>query len=226
MAHMKLKKRLHRVASAVTFALTVLTLSAGTAHEVQAAQDNNTKVNVGVTELTEGNVSFEVPLYYVLCVTKDENGTATTIAPKESYGIVNKSTKQQDVAVTQITVSGVTGGTWSLVGENELGTSTTDKKIAMTLGGVALPNVVAGATTETKIATKDVTTENVFYKGGKYTRLTPYDAQNPTGSTLTIPIEAKVADQFVAQNVKTVAQFKLSYTISPLNKNGDVLTAN
>ena len=223
MAQLKMKKRLRRVASAVTFALTVLTLSAGAVHGVQAAGNNKTKVNVGVTELTQGNVAFEVPLYYVLCVTNGAGGASKVVLPEETYSIVNKSSSKQAVAVTQVGVSGVKDGTWSLVAEEDLGNSPTDKKIAIKLGGIALPAVAAGSTTEFKTATND--SENTFYSNGKYKRLEAYDAGAPDASTVTVPIDAKVSDAFKAKNVKAVAQFRLTYTVSPLDKNGNVLKA-
>ena len=223
MAQLKMKKRLRRVASALTFALTVLTLSAGAVHIVQAAGNNKTKVNVGVTELTEGNVAFEVPLYYVLCVTNRADGASEDVQPKETYSIVNKSPSKQAVAVTQVGVSGVTNGTWSLVAEQDLGNSATDKKIAIKLGGIALPAVAAGSTTEHKTATN--ASDNTFYSNGKYKRLEAYDAAAPAASTVNVPIDAKVFNAFKAKNVKAVAQFRLTYTVSPLDKNGNVLKA-
>ena len=220
------KRRLHKVASAVTFALAVITLSGGAAHHVEAAQNGKTEVNVGVTQLTEGNVSFEVPLYYVICVTMDENGRVKVIEPDaDSYSIVNKSSGDQKVAVTQISVSGVNGGSWSLTGSQaDLGTSATDKKIHMTVGGIDLPAVTAGNTTPQAVDTAAST--NSFYANGKYVGMASYDANAPENSTIKVPIHSEVSSAYrVTQNARAVAQFRLAYTVSPLNKDGDVMKA-
>ena len=227
MAERRKTKKFHQVAGTATFALAALALSMGAVRTVSAQQvstNGKTEVNVGVTELTEDNVSFEVPLYYVMCVTEDANSrTATVTLPDEEYAIVNTSTGTQRVAVTGVGVSGVAGGSWSLVNtEGEL--SAAKKKIYMTVGGIALPAVTAGNTARQDVNT--VSSTNSFYNGTAYTSIAPYDGNAPADSKLTIPVTAKVDPAYqVAQDVKAVAQFRLYYRVSPLNASGDVMRA-
>lgn len=223
------KKKICRAAGVVTFALAACILTGSAVPSVQAASvsKGKTEVNLGVTELTETNVSFEVPLYYVMCVSKDAHGKATVLLPEEDYSIVNKSptVTGQAVAVTEIKVTGVTGGTWSLAGSAaELGTSPTEQKIHMTVGEVALPALAKGSTESKTVETN--ATQNSFYRDGKYQRLEPYDGNAPDKSTVLIPVTAQVSPAYqVTADRKAVAQFRLSYTVSPLNKNGDVMKA-
>lgn len=235
MAEQKKTNRLHRVARGAAFALAVLSLSAGAARPAatvrgaEPSQESKTKVNVGVTELTKENVSFEVPLYYVICVTQEPGKAAKVTCPSaEEYCIVNKSTGNQRVAVTKIGVKGVAGGTWSLAAANNLGTSTADKKISMTVGGIELPAVAANDQTLHTVATRN-NTENSFYISDqhKYLTLGTYNAADPDDSTIEIPVTAQVSQNYqVTTNAQPAAQFRLCYTVSPVNGNGDVLTAD
>lgn len=237
MAEQKKTNRLHRVARGAAFALAVLSLSAGavrpaaTVRGAEPSQESKTKVNVGVTELTKENVSFEVPLYYVICVTQEPGKAAKVTCPSaEKYCIVNKSTGNQRVAVTQVGVQGVTGGTWSLVSEADLAAAAAaEKKIRMTVGGIELPAVAAGATGLTTKPTKTDAVKNSFYISNehKYLTLGTYDAADPDDSTIEIPVTAQVSPAYqVTKNAQPAAQFRLCYTVSPVNGNGDVLTAD
>lgn len=225
MADRNIKKRLHRVARAATFALAVISLSAAAVRPAHAAEDGKTRVNVGVTELTDKNISFEVPLYYVVSVTQERGKAAQVTCPdQDAYSITNTSKGTQSVAVTQVGVQGVTGGEWSLVEGTSLGSSATDKNIRMTVGGIELPSLTKGSQTKQYKATD--LNNNTFYQNGKYVQMKPYDAARPQDSTITIPVTAEVSTSYqVQKNTKPVAQFKLLYTVSPLNKDGNVLRA-
>lgn len=227
MTQHKGKKKICRAAGVVTFALAACILTGSTVPSVQAAGVNKgkTEVNVGVTVLTENNVSFEVPLYYVMCVSTDANRQTTVVLPEDDYSIVNKSPTEQAVAVTEIKVTGVTGGNWSLVSSAaDLGTSSTEQKIHMTVGGVALPALAKGSTDTKTVVTN--ASQNSFYQNNKYTRLEPYNGNAPDRSTVKIPVTAQVSPAYrVNADQKAVAQFRLTYTVSPLDKNGNVLKA-
>lgn len=231
MAIQKNRTRLPKVARTATFALIILiasTVSVRTVPAVQGGQaspDGKTKVNVGVTELTD-NVSFEVPLYYVMCVTNDERNNAVVRQPDDGqYRIVNTSQGTQDVTVTEIVVNGVAGGNWELTDQASLGTSQTNKKISMTVGEIPLPAVAAGDV-GANAAVETNKSDNVFYSNGAYTRLFPYDKAHPENSTVLIPVSAEVSASYQVQtDVKSVAQFRLCYTVSPLNKDGDIMKA-
>lgn len=231
MAIQKNRTRLPKVARTATFALIVLMASAVSVRTVPAAQrgqalpDGKTKVNVGVMELTD-NVSFEVPLYYVMCVTNDERNNAVVRQPDDGqYRIVNTSQGTQDVAVTEIVVNGVAGGSWELTAQASLGTSQTDKKISMKVGEIPLPAVAAGDV-NANAAVETNKSDNVFYSNDAYKRLSPYDKAHPENSTVLIPVSAEVSSAYQVQaDVKSAAQFRLCYTVSPLNKNGDIMKA-
>lgn len=227
MTQHKGKKKICRAAGVVTFALAACILTGSTVQSVQAAGVNKgkTEVNVGVTVLTENNVSFEVPLYYVMCVSTDAHRQTTVVLPEDDYSIVNKSPTEQAVAVTEIKVTGVTGGNWSLVGSAaELGTSPTEQKIYMTVGEMALPALTKGSTDTKTVVTN--ASQNSFYRDNKYKRLEPYDGNAPDKSTVKIPVTAQVSPNYqVNADRKAVAQFRLTYTVSPLDKNGNVLKA-
>lgn len=60
MADRNITKRLHRVSRAATFALAVISLSAAAVRPAHAAEDGKTRVNVGVTELTDKNIRMTV----------------------------------------------------------------------------------------------------------------------------------------------------------------------
>lgn len=150
MADRNITKRLHRVARAATFALAVISLSAAAVRPAHAAEDGKTRVNVGVTELT-------------------------------------------------------------------------DKNIRMTVGGIELPSLTKASQTKHYKAT-DLGGNNTFYKNGKYVPMKPYKAANAKDSTIVIPVTAEVSTSYkVTQNTKPVAQFRLLYTVSPLDKAGNVL---
>ena len=225
MANTKKSRWFRQAVGTATFALTAfaLTLGAGVS-AAQTSSDGKTEVNVGVTELTDDNISFEVPLYYVMCVTQDANTKKATVTlPAKEYAITNTSGSTQRVAVTSLGVSGVAGGGWSLVAtEGEL--SAAEKKIYMTVGQIPLPAVTAGTTTRQDMDTSAST--NTFYDGTAYTAMAPYDRAAPDDSRIVIPVTAQVSPDYqVAKDGKTVAQFRLYYRVSPLNADGEVLRA-
>lgn len=240
--HIKLN-RILKVVRKTTFALAALltpmaviqNIPAASIGVVQAATDGNTEVNLGVMKTEAQNVSFEVPLYYVMCVTENQNGDTVVAYPDaDKYNIVNTTKGDYSVAVTHVGVTGVTGGTWSLVdGVDKLGTSATDKKMYMTIGGVPLPAVAAADTSaRNTILTRSTTNSNTFFTvaaqgtDGTYTELKPYDETKPEESTLNIPVTAQVSASYkVTGSVASSAQFKVSYTITPLTKSGQLLRA-
>ena len=226
------KTRLHSMARVATFALAVLAVCFGTVQVVRAAQtapgaDGKTKVNVGVTDLTDKNISYEVPLYYVMTISKKAPGSAEKsevfLPDRDAYKIVNTSGGSQDVAVTGLSVQSVAGGTWSLTDEKTDLVGSSERKLYMTVGGVVLPSIAAGGSGPQEADL--IKAENSFYKGGKYTRMKPKGTDNEAERTLIIPVTAEVSSAYVPENKDATAQFRLIYTVSPLNTDGDVMRA-
>lgn len=204
----------------VTFALTAIFAIPGAANKAFADDNVNgtTEVQVGIAVDSIDTVSYDVPLYYVLAVTKntDTGKTEVVLPPEKDYYIKNIS-KQRNVAVTGLSVSSVTGATWSLT-DNIDDTNRSDKNMALTVGGVKLPSVAAGAA-ESQKAEIVTQTDNTFYKAGVYQPIVK-------DTSLNIPITAKVSQSYQVADGAVTAQFRLNYQISPMDEAGHLLNAD
>ncbi|MGO5116315.1 hypothetical protein ACTQ33_15115 [Candidatus Avoscillospira sp. LCP25S3_F1] len=176
-------------------------------------QPGQTAVGVQVTGANVDVLSYEVPLYVTLAVV-DHGGQTEVICPDaDAYYIENTSPTRPDgqetaVAVTEVTVSTVPGGTWDLVE----GTPDAAGELALTIGGLALPAVEAGTGTSFTVEIAQ-SADSVFYADTAYVELTGSNRQ------LSLPI----AGEAVALDAesKPAAQFKLRYTVSLLDADGD-----
>ena len=225
MANHKKNRRLPGVTRRmVTFALATVLLFP--TFSVKAADDGNgkTKVNLGVTEVKNSTVSYEVPLYCTLAIVeeKDENKVFTP----SNYDIKNTAKdKDKKLAVTGLAVSSVDGGAWDLGTEAEINNLTeadSDKKIMnLVVGGVELKKLGTIGNSD-KLAIMDLTAkDNAFCK---------FDSTNETlvysviGESLSnISLFGKVSKFYKVATKRATAQFRLYYTVSVLNKNGDVI---
>ena len=87
---------------------------------------------------TMDTVSYDVPLYYVLCVVKNtETGNTEVATPSENGYYVKNISQQRKVAVTGLSVSSVDNASWSLTDQIDH-TDRTTKALHMTVGGVQL----------------------------------------------------------------------------------------
>lgn len=227
MANHKNFKRLPGVTRAVTFALA--TAFVFQAFPVKAADNGKTEVNLGVTEETKASVSYEVPLYCTLAVVEGKDGTKVVTPSEDRYYIKDTGNNQgKKLAVTGLTVSSigttpgeikVTGaGTWNLT--TAAGTETakeTEKLMQLSVGGVELKSINPGTWDVTTLDLKE--NENVFYDktANRYKTMK---------NKIKIPIKATVSKQYKVQKATTspiaVAQFRLHYTVSVLDENGEL----
>ena len=212
--------------AAVAFALTAFFAVPGAADQAFAAGNANgtTEIEVGVAVETIDTVSYDVPLYYVLCVANDtDTRAAEVILPQEDSYYIKNISQQRKVAVTGLSVSSVPGADWSLADTIDP-TDSTSKVIHMTVGGVSLPALAAGAadSQSADIIPQAGQTGNTFYKDGKY-QLIKQDVG------LVIPVTAEVSEAYQvpdAADGKTAAQFRLNYQVSPVDENGNILKAD
>lgn len=194
----------------VTFALaTALLLPA---FSVKAA-DGKTEVNLGVTEVTDSSVSYEVPLYCTLAVV-DRGDKKEVLTPTNYYIKDTNKNKGKKLAVTGLAVSTVQYGKWNLKTKDEIeNQNATDKLINLSVGGVDLKEVDLNS--EKKLTTLDLqANNNSFYSNNKYQTI---------GEKLSIPITGKVSPNYqITSSQPTTAQFRLYYTVSVLDDLGNV----
>lgn len=210
----------------VTFALTTFLVIPGAANRAFADDNVNgsTEVELGVTVETVDTVSYDVPLYYVLCVVNDtDTGNTEVILPSENGYYIKNISQQRNVAVTGLSVSSVAGADWSLTDQID-NTNTTDKAIHMTVGGVDLPALAAGASDSqnAELVPQTGQPDNTFYGAGGY-HLIEKD------TSLNIPVTAEVSQKYQVSKAatgKAIAQFLLNYQVSPMDEAGNILKAD
>lgn len=210
--------------AAVAFALTAFFAVSGAADQAFAAGNANgtTEIEVGVAVETIDTVSYDVPLYYVLCVANDtDTRAAEVILPQEDSYYIKNISQQRKVAVTGLSVSSVPGADWSLADTID-NANQTGKNIRMTVGGVSLPALNAGAQDSKDADVVPKTGNNTFYKDGAY---------QPIGkdTAMTIPVTAQVSEAYQVSDAadgKAAAQFRLTYKVSPVDNNGKILQAD
>lgn len=210
----------------VTFALTTFFVIPGAANRAFADDNVNgtTQVQVGVAMETMDTVSYDVPLYYVLCVVNDTDaGDTKVVLPKENAYYIKNISKQKNVAVTGLSVSSVKNAEWSLTDQIDH-SNTNNKVIHITVGGINLPTLKAGASDSqnAEIVPKTGQPDNTFYGAGGY-HLIEKD------TSLVIPVTAEVSKKYqVTTGVegKAAAQFLLKYQVSPMDEAGNILKAD
>ena len=125
------------------------------------------------------------------------------------------------MAVTGLSVSSVAGAAWSLADTID-NTDPTGKNIRITVGGVPLPALTAGAQNSRDADLVPQTGENTFYQAGTYR---PIAKDTP----MVIPVTAQVSTAYQipdAADGKAAAQFRLTYRISPVDNKGKLLQAD
>lgn len=209
----------------VTFALTTFLVIPGAANKAFAKDNVNgkTEVELGVTVETIDTVSYDVPLYYVLCVVKNtETGNTEVATPSENGYYVKNISQQRKVAVIGLSVSSVDNASWSLTGQIDH-TDRTTKALHMTVGGVQLPSLAPGNNNDlsAEIVPQPGQQGNVFYHDGGYELI-------EKDQSLTIPVQAEVSKAYevsAAKEGKVTAQFRLKYQVSPMDEAGNILKA-
>lgn len=229
---MKKRRVLHSflgaaLAAALALPLSALTYGPAAPDGFPDVDPGKTLVGVQTADVDSSSLSYSVPLYVTLAVT-NQKGTATVLTP-DDYRMFNGSltpdNKPAPIGVTAIDVEGIKGRTWKLTSNPQLAKPGQPNEISLTLGGVPLPELAADAT---KAVSANITAENnVFYTKGATTELGKYQhiAGKDDGGT-SIPIVGKLAPGFtIDQDVPTVPQFRLHYTVSLLNGAGKPIGA-
>lgn len=213
----KLKKIRRFLCVGLTLGLTGA-LSAGTRAEPLSAPGSppgKTTVGVRTVNISPASLSVTVPLYLTVAAITDDDGSSRIVVPD---GYLMRNTTGSDpygnypeIAVTAVKVQGVKGGTWSL--KNNPGSG---KEIGLSLGGLNLPEVPAGSG---KAVPADITAPgNSFYDSGKKA-FRPIPG-GPSQEGLLLPVIGRLGAGFTAGEEKAAAQFRISYTVSLLDKYG------
>lgn len=168
--------------------------------------DDKTSVGVQVTDTDPASISFEVPLFITAAIM---DGQASLLVP-DNYAIKNTTTNYSsqggEIAVTQVQISRIDGSSdWTLVTD----TPTQDGQMQVTIGGITM-----------REPTQDLTyldlTDSIFYdKNAQQFAKIQYN------QVVDIPIVANVLPKIRLRALSAVAQFRIHYTISLLDLNGD-----
>lgn len=227
------RKKVNQLQS-VTLAMLACALMAGPAMQANAEvkENTNTGGNSGKTEVNLGvarevkQVSFEVPLYYTAVITNDPDGAGgrkNKIVYPTRYGLRNTNTEEK-LAVTAIDVSGINGSSWKIVDAVNDQTGAT-KEMAVQIGGIPLPAVTDGVTTNQKsrrwFSTKTAGTDSQFYSIND-NRYIPLGEGRTDGITY-LNVNMDIPKTYVVEQGtgdSAVAQFRLFYMVTPLDDNG------
>ena len=249
MAEMKDKNNLPYAGGKVTLAMAILGMAAGITITASAAgpelnKENNsgkTTVRLGVTTEAPKNVSYEVPLYYTAAIVKTDptknQGRFNQVLYPSGYHITNKSlTKDpgkdnpKELVVAKVEVASVPGANWELVDQLAGTETSTDKKMAVKIGGLPLPAVKTGDTTPKTARIREH--DSAFYQitdaatgAGKYLVLGDkdgdgfHDADGAGRTDLDVKFDIPPLYD-VKGDTGTVAQFQVIYTLTTPNADG------
>lgn len=166
-----------------------------------------TSVGLQVTETLPSQLSFEVPLYITAAVV---DGQSEVIVP-DNYGIknntINSNSDEIEIAVTKVLLTAFsTKDYWTLTNYEP----TLENEMQITLGGIPLID-------PTEDGVLMDLTDSMFYDK-ETEKFNPI----PYGVEWNIPIVANVLNTFrLSENQKAVAQFKVEYSVSLLDTNGE-----
>ena len=185
--------------------------------------NNNTTIGIAETKVAPGTqVSADIPLYLVVAAVDQKDA----IEKPDNYEIKN-GTENLSIGVTKMQIenlgnyTGADGDGWGIV-DNSQGTATLDnnRQIALKLGTLWMPETIAKAANEkVDVAITAGSTFRAADQGDK-TIYVPIKKDKP----MNIAVEGKVLATS-RENKKATSQFKVTYTISPLDANGEVFTA-
>lgn len=203
----------------------------------------------GVKESTEteikNQISFQIPLYVTMVAVKgkDDAGATTKMAVPTNYTIRNTGNGDTTIGVTKVTAEHLGSG-WSVI--DQVTTPQEDKQMHFSIGGLdvakKLDKQAGGQFTYTANALKTKGDKNVLFDAtDAATRAAVLTAAEdsqfvkkdvagnkiyPLGENeenkLALTAETKTKKD--RTDVDTVAVFKVVYTVSALNTNGDPVT--
>lgn len=176
--------------------------------------------SVIVGQQNADTVSFEVPLY----VTMAAIGGQEELLVPTNYSITNTSGKYidddtEDVDSYSIIVAGISFTKLESATYSTVETKGTEYyELMFSLGGITMPPISRDEA-EITVDVNMTTQGSVFYSGSQYTIIPAI------GDTeLPIPLVATLSDvPNFESNKAATAQYKICYTVSPVNAGGDVL---
>lgn len=186
------------------------------AASLPTTQPGKTTVGVQTVDMAPSSLSYTVPLYLTVAAAAGLSGNPKVVTP-EGYSLKNTTDSAPDgtypgIVVSKVEVQGIAGGTWSL-----RSAPATGQEISLSVGGLALPDVDAGNVQfkEAAITAND----NSFYDSaaGKFRQI----LGGPDAKALTLPVEGTLPAAFVPTDVPAAAQFRIKYTVSLLDGEGD-----
>ena len=218
-------------------------------------RNSATEVYLGVSKEIPKDVSFEVPLFYTMVIASDEpqknpERRHNRVLKPANYRIENLTYKEVDgvktpylteLAVVDMRVQSLKGSEWSLVESIPDTAGANDKLMKVSIGGVTLPSITAGDERTIKDA-------NLKQEGSAFCRKREdgsfaYQLIGNTNSldrVLDLDVQIDVSPKYVPKEIVdtpeandpdqsgrsfTKAQFKVMYTLSPLDINGEKLSA-
>lgn len=179
-------------------------------------QPGKTAVGVQTVDINPENLSFTVPLYLTVAAASDDAGAPRVVVP-DGYLLRNTTGSTSEglypgIVVSKVDVQGVRGGTWSLKAAPQ-----TDREIQLSIGGLVLPDVNAGDESQVSVAT--AATNNSFYDLGNKKYL-PIPG-GPDAEALVLPLAGSLWSGFTPSEVRAAAQFRIKYTVSLLDNEGN-----
>lgn len=203
-------------------------MAAPATNQIPAGSDQHTTIGiVEASSVSAAQASFDVPLYLVVAAV---SGQGNIQAPT-NYKISNKAatggksigvTKMQIENLGEYNANSLATSAWAIVdGNNGSPTINNQRQIALQLGSLWMPSTVDKAKNEKVAVTFGA---NTFFQGtddnsGKAT-YKPIEA----GKDMDIPVNGQVQNT-TRTDGKATSQFKVTYTVSPLDDNNQPLSA-
>lgn len=218
-------------------------------------RNSNTQVFVGVSKEVPKDVSFEVPLFYTMVIASEDSaknaeGRHNRVLKPANYQIENLTYKVVDgvktpylseLAVVDMRVQGMKGSGWSLVEQIPATAGENDKLMKVSIGGVTLPAITAGDDRTIRDAVLKQE-GSVFCKKRADGSFAYQLIGNTNGLDRVLKLDVQVdispkyrpkeiieapdkTDPNTSGRAFTQAQFKVMYTLAPLDINGEKLSA-
>ncbi len=197
-------------------------------HTGDKAEFGHTTFSVIEAKQNPNNVSFEVPLYVTMAAIDGE----TDLIVPENYSITNTSAKLVgaggvnelnsadafDIAVIKMDFSKLAGSTY-----NTVASGGGAKGMVLTVGGATMPALSEAGTESVDLKSA----ANKFHDGSKFVAIPAIDktVDNVTITPeLVLPIVATLgAPAEITENAGAAAQFKITYTVSALDGDGNLM---
>ena len=218
-------------------------------------RNSNTQVFVGVSKEVPKDVSFEVPLFYTMVIAsedpaKNAEGRHNRVLKPANYQIENLTYKVVDgektpylseLAVVDMRVQGMKGSGWSLVEQIPDTAGENDKLMKVSIGGVTLPAITAGD--DRTIRDAVLKQEGSVFCNKRADGSFAYQLIGNTNGldrVLKLDVQVDISPKYRPKEIIeapdktdpntsgrafTQAQFKVMYTLAPLDINGEKLSA-